>query len=98
MPRSLAASTIASASGCSDARSTRRQAAAVRLRHSRSPARSGDRRPAFGQRAGLVDDQRIDFLHVLERFGILDQHAQPGAAAPTMIDIGVASPSAQDRR
>ena len=35
---------------------------------------------AFGERAGLVDDQRIDALHALERFGIADQHAGLRAA------------------
>ena len=35
----------------------------------------GDRRLAFGQRAGLVDDQRVDLLHAFERLGVLDQHA-----------------------
>ena len=48
-------------------------------------ARRGDdrrhRRLAFGQRAGLVDDQRVDLLHALQRLGILDQHADFGAAA-----------------
>ena len=32
-------------------------------------------RLADGQRAGLVDHQRVDLLHQLERFGILDEHA-----------------------
>jgi hypothetical protein len=51
---------------------------------------------ALGERAGFVHDQRIDFLHVLERFGILDQNAKPGSRpTPTMIDMGVARPSAQ---
>ena len=36
---------------------------------------------ALGQRAGLVDDQRVDLLQPLQRLGVLDQHAQPGAAA-----------------
>ena len=36
---------------------------------------------AFGQRAGLVDHQRVDFGEALERLGVLDQHAGPGAAA-----------------
>ncbi len=53
-------------------------------------------RLALGQGAGLVDDQRIDLLQQFERLGVLDQDA--GAAprpVPTMIDIGVARPSAQ---
>ena len=36
---------------------------------------------AFGQGAGLVDDEGVDLLHPLERFGVLDQDAEPGAAA-----------------
>ncbi len=39
--------------------------------------------PAFGQGAGLVDHQRIDPLHQLQRLGVADQHAglraTPGA-------------------
>ena len=37
-------------------------------------------RLAFGQRARLVDHQRVDLLHALERFGVLDQHAGLRAA------------------
>ena len=55
-----------------------------------------DRGLAFGQRAGLVDDEGVDLLHPLERLGVLDQHAACAPRpTPTMIDIGVASPSAQ---
>ena len=39
-----------------------------------------DGRLALGQRAGLVDDERVDLLHVLQRLGVLDQHAGLGAA------------------
>ena len=35
----------------------------------------GQPRPAFGQGAGLVDDQRIDRSEAFERGGFLDQHA-----------------------
>ena len=35
---------------------------------------------AFGQRARLVDNERIDLFHELQRFGVLDQYAFPGAA------------------
>ena len=38
-------------------------------------------RLAFGQRAGLVDDQGVDFLQGLERFGVFDEHSGVGAAA-----------------
>ena len=40
-------------------------------------------RLAFGQRAGFVDHQRVDLLHALERFGVLDQHAGLRAAPDT---------------
>ena len=40
-----------------------------------------DLRPALGQRAGLVDHQRVDLLHALERLGVADQHAVLRAAA-----------------
>ena len=40
-----------------------------------------DLRPAFGQRAGLVDHQRVDLLHAFERLGVADQHAGLRAAA-----------------
>ncbi len=41
------------------------------------------RRLAFGQRAGLVDHQRIDLFHQLQRFGILDEHALLRPASDT---------------
>ena len=34
-----------------------------------------DLRLAFGQGAGLVEDERVDRLHALQRLGVLDQHA-----------------------
>lgn len=41
----------------------------------------GDDLPlAFGQRARLVDDQRINVFHTFERFGILDEDAHVSAA------------------
>ena len=62
--------------------------------------RQGDHRGQpglpLGQRAGLVHDQRVHPLQDLERLGVLDR--TPAVAprpVPTMIDIGVASPSAQ---
>jgi hypothetical protein len=53
-------------------------------------------RLALGQRAGLVDDQRVDLAQVLDRRRVAEQDARvaPRPVA-TMIDIGVASPSAQ---
>src|SRR3546814_15398713 len=46
----------------------------------------GHGRAPTGQGAGLVDADRIDPLHSLQRLGILDQDAKPGASpdpAPT---------------
>ena len=37
--------------------------------------------PSFGKCSGLVDDQGVDLFHMLERLGILDEHAVAGAAA-----------------
>ena len=42
---------------------------------------ASDSRLAFGERAGFVDDERVDFFHGLEGFGILDQDSGVGAAA-----------------
>ena len=81
-PRSVAAATMAAASGCSLARS--RPALETRAGRLVEPSASDHRdhaRLAFGQRAGLVDDQRVDRLQPLQRFGILDQHAGHGAFA-----------------
>ena len=55
-----------------------------------------DARLAFGQCPGLVDHERVDPLEAFQGVGVLDQ--DPAAAPlpiPTMIDMGVASPSAQ---
>ena len=80
--RSAAAATIAAASGCSLPRST---LAAKRSTSASSKPGAGDDRHdlrlAFGERAGLVDHQRVDLLHALQRLGVLDQHAVLRAAA-----------------
>ena len=71
-----------------DARSRARRwprGAAPHLR--RSPAQATIARHrglAFGERAGLVDDQRVDLLHALQRLGVLDEHA--GLSAPPDAD------------
>ena len=73
---------MASASGCSLARST--LAASRRISFSSNPAAGNDRddlRLAFGQRSRLVDHQRVDLFHALQRFGVLDQHAGLRAAS-----------------
>ena len=80
-PRSSAAFTIAAASGCSLARSR----LAARRKSSSSPksAAGPDRHDlglAFGERAGLVDDERVDLFHALQRLGVLDEHARLRAA------------------
>ena len=41
-----------------------------------------ERRLALGQRAGLVDDERVDLLQHLERLGVPDQHADLRRRAP----------------
>ena len=76
MPRSSAPATIAAASGCSLPRSS----AGGEPQHLGFLDAVGghDRdqlRLALGQRAGLVDDQRVDLLQQLERFGVPDQDA-----------------------
>ena len=56
----------------------RRWRRAAGFRSRRNPAAGNDRddlRLALGQRAGLVDHQRVDLFHALQRFGVLDQHA-----------------------
>ena len=74
--RSLAASTIARPSGCSLFCST--DAAS---RSSSSFANVADYmhgnqlRPALGERAGLVDHERVDLFQLFERGGVLDEHA-----------------------
>ena len=57
-----------------------RKAHDLRLVEARRRQHRRDRGLALGQRAGLVDDERIDLLHALERLGVLDQHAGFGAA------------------
>ena len=65
----------------------------------RSPAKTSTNRHsrlAFGERAGFVHDQRVDFGERFERFGVANEDADMRAAATaTMTDIGVARPSAQ---
>ena len=56
----------------------------------------GQLRPALGQRAGLVDDERVDFSSVSSTSASLIKHALLAPRpTPTMIDIGVARPRAQ---
>ena len=53
----------------------------VRLGHIAQRHRVGQLRLAHRQRAGLVDDQRIDSRHAFQRLGVLDQHARLRAAS-----------------
>ena len=79
--RCSAAATMAAASGCSLARSTlaaRRRMLASSKPGAATTAVTAGR--ALGQRAGLVDDERVDLFQPLERLGVLDQHAGLGAA------------------
>src|ERR1035437_83043 len=70
--RSAAAATIAAAGG---------EAQHLRLVEAGQRDDRHYLRLAFRERAGLVDHQRVHFLHALERFRVLDQHAQLRAAA-----------------
>ena len=73
---------MAAASGCSLARSTLPARRSASLSVKPSAGDHGDHlRFAFGQGAGLVDDERVDLFHPLQRFGVLDQDAGVGAAA-----------------
>src|SRR5690606_14047148 len=56
---------------------------AQQLRFIKASSRPNGRylRPALGQCARLVDDDRVDLFEALQRFGILDQHAALRAAA-----------------
>ena len=67
----LAPATIAAASGCSLARSRlaarRSSSSSATAPSARPPSQAG---LAFGQRAGLVDDQRVDLFQQFERFGV----------------------------
>ena len=59
--------------------------------------RAHERGPPFGQRAGLVDDQRID-LCAVARSPTASRNSTPCMAprpVATMMDMGVARPSAQ---
>ena len=53
------------------------------LDKSRRSDNPGHSRFAFGQRPGLVDHQRVDLLHSLERLGVLDQNAGGRSLADT---------------
>ena len=82
MPRSSAARDDRRRRADARSRARRWRRAAARSVSSK-PAAGDDRRHgrlALGQRAGLVDDERVDLLHALERLGVLDQHAGLRAA------------------
>ena len=96
-PRRRASATIAARADARCPGPGWRRAAAPRLGECRRRAIDVAKRgPPFGQRAGLVDDQRVD----VRSFSIASasRNSMPACAArpvATMIDIGVASPSAQ---
>ena len=74
--------TMAAASGCSLPRSSVAASAAASSRRSLSSApRSYELRLALGERAGLVDDERVDLAHDLDGLGVPEQHAHRGALA-----------------
>ena len=75
-PRSRACATIASPSGCSLPASTAAARSRIgRLVESGDGRHSGDGRRAVRQRAGLVEDDRVDPTCGLERLAAPDQHA-----------------------
>ena len=97
MPRSPRRRRSRPASGCSllrfDGRGGDQQTS--RLGRSRRATISRKTRLAFGQRAGLVHHERVDLSSVSRASAFLI--STPACAPrpmPTMIDIGVASPSA----
>ena len=83
-PRSRAPSTIAAASGCSLAALEARREPRARSGSSTPGSRSDahEPRPALGERAGLVHDQRVGARERLERLGALHQHARARRRAP----------------
>ncbi len=95
--RSFAARTMAAASGCSLARSTLAASAKhFRLFESRQPGRWRRPRACPRSGAGLVDDQRITFsMRSNASAFLIKTPACAPRPTPTMIDIGVARPSAQ---
>ena len=91
-----AAATTAAAIGCSLDRSRLAASPRRRRRNSRRHLDRRDPRPALGQRPRLVHDERVDALEQFERLGVLTRTPARGPRpVPTMIAIGVASPSAQ---
>ena len=85
-PRCVAARATAAASGCSEPRSaaaTRRSSASGVVRASPAPAGRdvGHRRPALGDRAGLVEHDRAHGVSGLERGAVADEHTVLGAFA-----------------
>ena len=80
-PSLARAATMAAASGCS------LPCSRLAARRSSSRPNSAGRDPrveprlAFGQRAGLVHDQRVHLLEGLERLGVANQHPRRRAAA-----------------
>src|SRR5207248_4839147 len=74
-PSALARSVIACASGCSERFSRLAAYPSTRPCNANDSDDDLQTRFAFGQRAGLVDNERIDLFHELQRFGVLDQYA-----------------------
>ena len=70
------------ASGCSLPRSSAAASAQHVVFVDAGRRRDRDQaRLALGQRAGLVDDQRVDFPQQLDRLGVLEQHARAARLA-----------------
>ena len=75
--------TIASPRGCSEPRSAAAASASssILVRRAGDADDVGDARPALGQRAGLVEDDRPDATEPLERLGVAEQDPGLGALA-----------------
>ena len=58
-----------------------RQVQDLGVGHSRGGGDRDQSRPALGQRAGLVDDERVDLFEDLQGLGVLDEDAGRGPAA-----------------
>src|SRR6266851_5449500 len=59
----------------------RRQPKQLCLARSRAALDKGDLGTAFGQRSGLVEDERVDASEEFERLGVLDENARLRALA-----------------
>ena len=76
MPRSVALQTIAASGVFAVRLDGRSRGQQLLLRNRVSRDDRGETRFAFGERAGLIHDERIHFLHPLDSPGVLYEHAR----------------------